>query len=90
MVKRLQSETAAVRHTLLDEEQAADYLGLSPRTLQNFRVRGGGPDYVKLGARAVRYRLSDLDEFIEDRVRSNTSQDEVDDDLEDAGEADDD
>ena len=69
------------RNCLVDEDDAADYLGLSPRTLQGLRVKGGGPDYVKIGSRAVRYRLSDLDEFVEDRVQSSTSDDEdVDDD----------
>lgn len=58
----------------MSEGEAAENLGLSARTLQNYRVRGGGPTYIKLGLRAVRYRLRDLDEFIETHVRNNTSQ----------------
>ncbi|MFZ5618835.1 MAG: helix-turn-helix transcriptional regulator [Pseudomonadota bacterium] len=73
------------QNRLLDEDEAADFLGLSPRTLQGLRVKGGGPDYIKIGSRAVRYRLSDLEDFIEDRRQSNTSEDE---DLDDSDEDD--
>jgi predicted DNA-binding transcriptional regulator AlpA len=53
------------------EEAAANHLGVSVRTMQNWRQVGGGPRYVKLG-RAVRYRMSDLDDFINSRVREST------------------
>ena len=59
--------------TLLNEQQAAETLALSVRTLQAWRVRGGGPRFVKLG-RAVRYRPDDLNAFIADAERLNTSQ----------------
>ena len=65
------------QNRLLDEDEAAEFLGLSPRTLQGLRVRGGGPDYIKIGTRAVRYCLSDLEEFIEDRRQSSTSEDDA-------------
>ena len=70
---------------LLDEDEAAEFLGLSPRTLQGLRVRGGGPEYIKIGSRAVRYRLRDLEEFIEGRRRSSTSEDDNLHDYEDLG-----
>jgi predicted DNA-binding transcriptional regulator AlpA len=76
MARQQTSRAYEERTRLLDEDEAADYLGLSPRTLQGLRVKGGGPDYIKLGSRAVRYRLSDLEEFIEDRRQSSTSDDE--------------
>lgn len=53
---------------LLTETQAARILRVSPRTLQGWRHRGGGPPYVKLGA-AVRYRRDDLRRYIVDSVR---------------------
>jgi len=59
---------------LLTEKQAARYLGFSPRALQNWRLRGGGPLFVKISNRAVRYRLSDLIQWVERRVRTNTTQ----------------
>ncbi len=50
---------------LLDEKGAARFLGLSVYTLRNWRHQLRPPNYVKLGGRAVRYRLDDLEEFIE-------------------------
>ncbi len=63
---------------LLREPEAAKVLGVSSRTLSNWRCRGGGPDYVKMGSKAVRYRLDDLNEFIDQRTQNNTSEDYVD------------
>ncbi|KAA6181768.1 helix-turn-helix domain-containing protein [Thiohalocapsa marina] len=40
--------------SLLTEREAALILSVSARTLQAWRVSGGGPEYVKLG-RAVRF-----------------------------------
>ncbi|WP_425408222.1 helix-turn-helix transcriptional regulator [Hyphococcus sp.] len=68
---------------LLTESEAADVLGVSPRTLSNWRCRGGGPDYVKMGSKAIRYRLDDLNEFIDDRRQNNTSQDYIEEDFDD-------
>lgn len=44
----------------LSTEQAAYYIGLSPRTLEKMRIHGGGPRYRKHG-RYVRYHIDDLD-----------------------------
>jgi excisionase family DNA binding protein len=44
--------------------EAAHYLGLSPRTLESWAARGGGPRHLKLGARVL-YRRRDLDAFAE-------------------------
>jgi predicted DNA-binding transcriptional regulator AlpA len=46
----------------LNETQAAEFLGISVRTLQSWRVRGGGPHYLKIG-RAVRYQRRELAAF---------------------------
>ena len=59
--------------SLLNEKAAAEILGLSPRTLQRWRVTGGGPVYRKLGLTAVRYSEDDLAEFIAHGVRTSTS-----------------
>ncbi len=59
-------------YNLLTEQQAAVRLGLSIKTLQGWRWRGCGPRFLKLG-RAVRYRISELDAFVEDGLRSSTS-----------------
>lgn len=50
---------------LLDERAAAAILGASVQTLRNWRWRGEGPRYRKIGARLVRYVRADLLAFIE-------------------------
>lgn len=59
---------------LVPEKDAAKMIGVSPRTLRNWRVTGGGPQYVKVSARCVRYRRADIFSWIEDRERRHTSQ----------------
>lgn len=58
---------------LLTEAEAAERLGFTPRFLQNRRYRGDGPAFVRVSARAVRYRPEDLEEWAEDRLRTSTS-----------------
>jgi excisionase family DNA binding protein len=48
---------------LLTTEEAASALGLSRRTLEDWRLRGCGPRFVRLGG-AVRYRPSELSRFV--------------------------
>jgi excisionase family DNA binding protein len=43
----------------LTTPQAADFIGLSDRTLERMRTEGHGPDYRKHG-RYVRYHIDDL------------------------------
>jgi hypothetical protein len=49
---------------LLREQDAADFLCLSVRTLQSWRIRLAGPPFVQIG-RAVRYRRRDLIAWID-------------------------
>lgn len=60
--------------TLVNEREAASILCYSVRALQNWRHRGGGPDFVKVSSRSVRYRRADLEKWIAARTVSNTSQ----------------
>ncbi|MBU3887215.1 AlpA family transcriptional regulator [Methylosinus sp. KRF6] len=57
---------------LLTEQQAAEYLNLAVRTLQQWRVQGKGPKFIKL-SRAVRYRQSDLEDYISSSERTHTA-----------------
>ena len=59
--------------TVLRPPEASLHVGLAPQTLANLRLSGSGPPYVKIGLRAVGYRLSDLDEWLAKQVRSSTS-----------------
>jgi hypothetical protein len=56
----------------MTERQASDYLSINIRTLQNWRLRGSGPAFLKLG-RSVRYDRAILDAWMVARVRSNTT-----------------
>jgi hypothetical protein len=44
----------------LTNSEAAAYLNLSPRTLENWRVLGGGPRFRKFGRRVI-YAVDDLE-----------------------------
>lgn len=50
---------------------ATAYIGLSPRTLEKYRVTGGGPMFRKLGRRVL-YVAEDLDEWANARKREIT------------------
>lgn len=62
------------RNKLIREFEAAELLGFSYRTLQGWRVRGGGPKFCKISQRAIRYRVGDLLEWIEENTFHNTSE----------------
>lgn len=55
--------TKTSENRLLSEREASAHLGpVSVRTLQDWRIRGVGPAYTKLGRR-VAYDIADLDAF---------------------------
>ena len=56
---------------MLRTENAAKKLGLKKSTLEAWRCRGGGPQFVKMG-KAVLYRQEDLDAFVQAHLRKNT------------------
>lgn len=58
----------------INEKQAAEFLGISVKTLQGYRVKGGGPEFRKFGAKTVRYKFSDLKNWAENRKKKNTSE----------------
>jgi len=58
---------------LINEEGAAKLLTIKPKTLQAWRVNGGGPPFIKIG-RSVRYRMKDLEEFMNGGIRRSTSE----------------
>ena len=65
-------ETDAKKETsenkLLSQNEVAEMLGVLPCTLQSWRVTHRYPlKYIKCG-RLVRYRLSDVEEFLQART----------------------
>ncbi len=58
---------------LLNTRGAARALGMKPSALENWRWKGGGPPFVRVTPRAIRYRREDLEKFIKERLRRSTS-----------------
>jgi predicted DNA-binding transcriptional regulator AlpA len=58
------TRTSQDQDALLKEQEVADLLGLSVRTLQSWRIRLAGPPFVQVG-RAIRYRRRDLVAWID-------------------------
>lgn len=56
----------------IDGEAAAAFLGLSPKTLDKFRLEGRGPAFYALGRRRL-YTEADLLEWAGARRRTSTS-----------------
>ena len=68
--------TDIVMDDMLNSAETAAILGIKINTLEIWRIRGNGPEYVKLGTDArspVRYRRADVIAWIEQRLRSSTS-----------------
>lgn len=57
-INRAQSARRA--SPFLNTQQAAFYLGISPRRLQTYRAKGGGPRYRRHSWH-IRYHIGDLD-----------------------------
>lgn len=59
---------------LLNTTQAANFLGVSKAFLERDRWAGAKIPFIKVGNRAVRYRLEDLQAYVSLRTRVSTSQ----------------
>jgi Helix-turn-helix domain len=69
---RLMTDIQSMPFKYLITREAAEILGLSPRTLEKHRVYGTGPRFLKLGGRVV-YKIEDLRSWAERGARSSTS-----------------
>lgn len=59
---------------LLTTKQAAEYLGVSSAFLNRDRCETARIPFIRLGARAIRYRPEDLEAFITSGARRSTSE----------------
>ena len=59
--------------TLLTEGQLAERLGFTRRALQQWRITGQGPRFVRISARAIRYRWRDVLVWLDEHTRTSTS-----------------
>lgn len=62
-----------VNRQAFNEVELADRWGLSPKTLQRWRVAGVGPQFMRLGGRVL-YRVVDIEEYEERSLRLSTSE----------------
>ena len=57
---------------LLSTPELAQWLGRSPQWLELMRARGGGPPFVKVSRRCVRYRRSAVLQWLLEREHTRT------------------
>ncbi|MGY8819986.1 MAG: helix-turn-helix domain-containing protein [Pseudomonadales bacterium] len=69
--KATENAGVSVSAHYLNNDEAADFLRLSPRTLEKQRVIGGGPRFRKFGRR-VMYALADLRAWADERCFETT------------------
>ena len=53
---------------LLTPKEAAEFLGIPEGTLAQWRSQRRGPPFIKLELRLVRYRVSELEAWLEGRT----------------------
>lgn len=53
---------------LVGQKEAAEYLNLSEATLERDRWRGGEIPYIKVGPRAIKYDLDQLNAYLETKT----------------------
>ena len=58
---------------LINEDMLADWLAESSSTLQKWRVKGGGPNYVR-GPKSVRYSVGAVRDWIDSRTVKSTNE----------------
>lgn len=68
----MSAATSQLPPRFLRTPEAAQFLGISGRTLEKHRTYGTGPRYCKLGGRVV-YRLEDLQAWVELGLKASTS-----------------
>jgi len=67
---------SALSPDLLTNREAATRLKIKPNTLEIWRCKGKGPNYIKMGETKqapIRYRHSDIDDWLEQQSFGNTS-----------------
>lgn len=63
-----------VNQYLLTTKEAARHLGVSKAFLERDRWAGARIPFIKVGSRTVRYRITDLDAYVNGNVCMSTSQ----------------
>ena len=59
---------------LLPPAAVAQRLGVSVKALERWRGKGGGPRFVHLTRKTIRYRAEDVEAFVAGRIRASTAE----------------
>ncbi|HEX7380891.1 MAG TPA: helix-turn-helix domain-containing protein [Nevskiaceae bacterium] len=65
-------ETKLANGLMLTDLEVAELFGTATQTIRDWRWKGTGPAYIKLGPRMVRYRAEDIKAFIEGHRMTRT------------------
>ncbi|MBM7406913.1 MULTISPECIES: helix-turn-helix transcriptional regulator [Sphingomonas] len=71
----MKDESKLAEPAYFSVQDVAEYTGLSADFWNRLRSAGGGPQYVKLSPKAVRYRRADIDAWMADRLCRSTFDD---------------
>jgi excisionase family DNA binding protein len=61
---------------LLNTKELAEYLGVAVSTIMHYRLNGRSAPYIKLG-HLVRYRIEDVDAWLEELKARNGEDNEI-------------
>jgi hypothetical protein len=67
-------DATALHRRGLRNKAAAEFLGVAPGTLVNWRVKGCGPAFYKLNGHIVVYLPEDLEAYLAGNRRQSTSE----------------
>jgi len=70
---RSEIEDSTFWHELIDERVAAEFLKVTPRSMQKFRQTGDGPQFIRISSRCIRYTRVLLKAHADARLRNSTS-----------------
>lgn len=59
---------------MLDARQFAEYVHITPDTAAQWRYKGIGPKFVKIGPRRVLYRRTDVDSWLDAQTVQSTAE----------------
>lgn len=69
-----QSPQHTQTNQLLTEHETARLLNLTTRCLQAWRLRGTGLPFIRISSRCIRYRMSDIQQWIDSNTKTSTSE----------------
>lgn len=58
--------------SFLSEKALEEITGISTKTWQRYRTKGGGPKYIKIGSRVL-YDPADINSYLESKKVASTS-----------------